>query len=316
MEATIGQKKWRTDLSHLFKCWSLIKTSELIKDKAYEELKTFSADRRAIERLNQTIKRNDLKTSFDQTISLWNKAIDQYLNQRNFFAAAECMESLAEIEFKFGDKHAKRVSLSTLLKASKYFKKASQPKRALIVLKRVLTILELSPKNDISIIADRYEDCVQLYLSLDLPHLANVSQKMHQFLDPQKAEKASFCSLDKCKLESYDLPMPSRVSTPSTVRTNNSDDEDSYDNQCFGEQTIEHQIEDKEWVQQQIRLLDQHNTSLFATNYTDINDDNCQHTSDEELDLNIKQNFKPTWSIYLECCSNEFGQPVTPDTIS
>jgi len=108
-------------------------------------------------------------------------------------AAAECMENLADIQFKWGDNYDKRESLASLLRAAKYYKKACQPKRALIVLKRVITILELSPKNDKSVIVDKYEDCIQLYRSLDLNHLANVCHKICKSLDE---EKTDFCTLN------------------------------------------------------------------------------------------------------------------------
>ncbi|CAG2175093.1 unnamed protein product [Oppiella nova] len=205
------------------------------------------------------------------------------------YTAAECMENLADIQFKWGDNYDKRESLASLLRASKYYKKACQPKRALIVLKRVITILELSPKNDKSVIVDKYEDCIQLYRSLDLNHLANVCHKICKSLDE---EKTDFCTLNICKLESYELSMPSRVSTPSTVVTNYSDDEDSDNNDWFGGKTVKESIESKEWVQQQIRLLDQSNTCADRP-HKDNREDSQQICDDEtQVDQYMSQNLK------------------------
>jgi hypothetical protein len=52
-----ANKKWRTDYSRLLKCWALIKTSELMKVRAYEELKSFKADDRAVQHVNAFIKK-------------------------------------------------------------------------------------------------------------------------------------------------------------------------------------------------------------------------------------------------------------------
>ncbi len=50
-------KEWRTDYSSLLKCWSLIKTSELIKEIAYKQLKQFRANNKAIHRLKSILER-------------------------------------------------------------------------------------------------------------------------------------------------------------------------------------------------------------------------------------------------------------------
>ncbi len=44
-------KKWRTDYSLLLKCWSMLKTSELLTQTARNELKSFTAEEKAINRL-------------------------------------------------------------------------------------------------------------------------------------------------------------------------------------------------------------------------------------------------------------------------
>jgi len=74
--------------------------------------------------------------------------------------------------------------------------------------------------------------------------------------------------------------MPSRVSTPSTVVTNYSDDEDSDNNDWFGGKTVKESIESKEWVQQQIRLLDQSNTCADRL-HKDNREDSHQIYNDE-----------------------------------
>lgn len=60
-------KQWRTDYSSLLKCWSVIKTSDLMKEIAYKELKQFKANDFAIDRLRSILQR---LTSFPIFINL------------------------------------------------------------------------------------------------------------------------------------------------------------------------------------------------------------------------------------------------------
>ncbi|XP_054154507.1 putative uncharacterized protein DDB_G0292292 [Oppia nitens] len=268
---------WRSHYSRLLKCWSLIKTSDLIKEKAYEELKSFTADQKAINRLKLLQNKNELNPIYEQTINLWHKSINENAKIGNYQAAAECLESLADISLKYGSRNEKRESLSSLIKASDYYTKASQPKQAVLALKRALNIIELSPKNDLTVVADKYRDCVQLYRELDLNNLADISQQICQSVDKQHDNNYSNFPMSADLMRSW-----SPSTTTYTVTTNNSDDDNDMDNS--NGQTLGEQIENKEWVQKQIRLLQEECDQLnkLSSNY-DNNTNSCNDLIDNYL---------------------------------
>lgn len=218
-------KKLRTDYSSLLKCWSIIKSSELIIEKGYQELKRFKANinDKAIHRLISTLEshsqRNEYKSSFDQTIILWNKTIDQFIHQSNYFAAAECLENLAEIELKFGKEDNKKESINKLVKAAQYYSRSNEHNLSISAFKRAIIIAESTQRIDFNLIVKSYEHCSHLYEKLNLHHLAKINQKISKLFD---REHKSFTFQQKMSENT------SRASTPSTIPIV-SEDEESLD---------------------------------------------------------------------------------------
>ena len=50
-------KKWRKDYAMLLKCWSMIKTSNLLDEMARRQMKSFKAEEKAINRLKTFIEK-------------------------------------------------------------------------------------------------------------------------------------------------------------------------------------------------------------------------------------------------------------------
>ena len=100
-----------------------------------------------------------------------------------FLAAAECLESLSDIQMNYGSDEQKMESLQTLMRAFKYYKKGLDSKRAIIAAKKALTIFELSSHRDVKTIGKKYEECGQLYEALDLHYLAKLNHKIADYFD-------------------------------------------------------------------------------------------------------------------------------------
>jgi hypothetical protein len=100
------------------------------------------------------------------------------------------LESLAEIELKYGKGDKKRDSaIYKLKRASTYYRRSFENERAIIALRKALIIAELNrnPKEfNLNFIETGYEECSHLYESIEFHHLAKICRKTSNFFSHEE----------------------------------------------------------------------------------------------------------------------------------
>jgi hypothetical protein len=120
------------------------------------------------------------------------------------------LESLAEIELKYGKGDKKRdfSAIYRLKRASTYYRRSSDYKRAIIALRKAIIIAELNRNPNefnLNFIETSYEECSHLYESIELHHLAKICRKNSNFFSHEEKliankEQVIHCILFVCFL--------------------------------------------------------------------------------------------------------------------